>query len=78
MPHEFCPGYPTPYAGLVAAFPGADVYPAADFRVEWDRSSIADALTAAPGYSSSGKILQPRKISPDAFLLESPANALRD
>jgi uracil-DNA glycosylase len=35
MPHEFCPGYPTPYAGLVAAFPGADVYPAADFRVEW-------------------------------------------
>jgi hypothetical protein len=35
MPHEFCPGYPTPYADLVATFPGADVYPAADFRVEW-------------------------------------------
>jgi len=35
MAHEFCPGYPPPYDALVASYPGTDVYPAADFRVEW-------------------------------------------
>lgn len=36
MSHESCPGYAVaPFAGLVAAYPGEDVYPAGDFRVEW-------------------------------------------
>jgi uracil-DNA glycosylase len=33
--HRSCPGYPPPYAGLVAAYPGVRVYPDADFRTEW-------------------------------------------
>ena len=33
---DFDPGYVSePFRSLVASFPGADVYPAADFRVEW-------------------------------------------
>ena len=32
---EFCPGYPPPFDALVASYPGEDVYPSADFRVEW-------------------------------------------
>ncbi len=32
---EFCPGYPAPFDTLVASYPGVDVYPTADFRVEW-------------------------------------------
>jgi uracil-DNA glycosylase len=32
---DFDPGYPAPYAALAAAYPGADVFPPADFRVEW-------------------------------------------
>ena len=32
---EFCPGYPPPFDALVAKYPGEDVYPSADFRVEW-------------------------------------------
>jgi uracil-DNA glycosylase len=32
---EFCPGYPAPFDTLVARYPGEDVYPTADFRVEW-------------------------------------------
>jgi uracil-DNA glycosylase len=36
MTHEFCPGYNRrPYSGLVLDYPGAETYPAADFRVEW-------------------------------------------
>jgi uracil-DNA glycosylase len=35
MTHPFCPGYPAPYAALVASYPGTDIYPAAAFRVEW-------------------------------------------
>lgn len=36
MSHESCPGYAVaPFAGLVAAYPGEDVYSAGDFRVEW-------------------------------------------
>src|SRR5437660_6756806 len=35
MAHEFCPGYPPPYDALVASYPGTDVYPSQDFRVEW-------------------------------------------
>jgi uracil-DNA glycosylase len=35
MSHSFCPGYPPPYADLVSAYPGVDVYPAEAFRVEW-------------------------------------------
>jgi uracil-DNA glycosylase len=32
----FCPGYVTePFATLAADFPGAEVYPPADFRTEW-------------------------------------------
>src|SRR4051812_1737845 len=32
----FCPGYDRPpFDGLAAAYPGSDVYPAADFRLEW-------------------------------------------
>jgi uracil-DNA glycosylase len=35
-PHESCPGYvDAPFAGLVASYPGDDVYPAKDFRTEW-------------------------------------------
>ena len=34
--HEFDPGYGVePFATLVAEYPGVEVYPAADFRVEW-------------------------------------------
>ena len=32
---DFDPGYPAPYDTLAAAYPGADVFPAADFRIEW-------------------------------------------
>src|SRR4029450_5457923 len=32
---EFCAGYPAPFDALVADYPGEDVYPSADFRVEW-------------------------------------------
>lgn len=32
---EFCPGYPNPFDALVASYPREDVYPSADFRVEW-------------------------------------------
>lgn len=36
MTHPFDPGYVRePFASLCAEHPGADVYPAADFRVEW-------------------------------------------
>ncbi len=35
MTGEFCPGYPPPYDGLVAAAPGTDAYPPAAFRTEW-------------------------------------------
>jgi uracil-DNA glycosylase len=35
MTHAFCPGYPPPYDGLVRDYPGVDVYPPHDFRVEW-------------------------------------------
>jgi uracil-DNA glycosylase len=32
----FCPGYAqAPFDGLAAAYPGADVYPVKDFRLEW-------------------------------------------
>jgi hypothetical protein len=35
-PQAFDPGYgEDPWRGLAAAYPGTDVYPAADFRVEW-------------------------------------------
>ncbi len=36
MPHDFDPGYGAePFGALVADFPGPEVYPAEDFRVEW-------------------------------------------
>jgi len=36
MSHRSCPGYvDEPFATLVAEYPGEEVYPAADFRVEW-------------------------------------------
>ena len=35
MVHDFDPGYPEPFAGLVRDYPGPEVYPAEDFRVEW-------------------------------------------
>ena len=36
MSHLSCPGYGTaPFASLVADYPGEDVYPAKDFRIEW-------------------------------------------
>src|SRR5436305_8440 len=43
-PRAFCPGYDRPpFDGLAATYPGADVYPAADFRLErgptWPESS---------------------------------------
>jgi hypothetical protein len=36
MTHPFCPGYVrAPFDELAADYPGADVYPPEDFRVEW-------------------------------------------
>ena len=36
MPHPFDPGYSRkPFSTLAAAYPGPDVYPPKDFRVEW-------------------------------------------
>lgn len=36
MVHDFCPGYAVaPFDALVADYPGEDVYPLKDFRVEW-------------------------------------------
>ena len=36
MAHESCPGYNTaPFDTLVSDYPGVDVYPAKDFRLEW-------------------------------------------
>lgn len=34
--HDFDPGYGRePYAGLIRSYPGAETYPASDFRTEW-------------------------------------------
>lgn len=35
MAHDFDPGYRGRFATLVKSYPGPDVYPPADFRVEW-------------------------------------------
>jgi hypothetical protein len=35
MTPPFCPGYPSPYQGLVASAPGTDTYPPTAFRTEW-------------------------------------------
>ncbi len=36
MTHAFDPGpVGEPYASLIGAYPGADIYPADSFRVEW-------------------------------------------
>jgi len=36
MAHEFCPGYAQePFRTLCQDYPGAEVYPVVDFRVEW-------------------------------------------
>jgi uracil-DNA glycosylase len=35
MARDFCPGYPAPFDALVADYPGEDVHPLKDFRVEW-------------------------------------------
>jgi hypothetical protein len=36
MTHQFCPGYvDEPFVSLVGDYPGAEVYPVKDFRVEW-------------------------------------------
>ena len=36
MAHAFCPGYvQPPFDALVADYPGEDVYPTPDFRIEW-------------------------------------------
>jgi len=36
MTHDFCPGYSAaPFDALVADYPGEDIYPLKDFRVEW-------------------------------------------
>ncbi len=36
MTHQSCPGYVhEPFASLVADYPGEEVYPAAQFRLEW-------------------------------------------
>ncbi len=36
MTHESCPGYVTaPFGALVEDYPGEDIYPLKDFRVEW-------------------------------------------
>jgi hypothetical protein len=36
MSHPFCPGYVhAPFDELAAEYPGPEVYPAEDFRVEW-------------------------------------------
>jgi uracil-DNA glycosylase len=35
VPHDFDPGYPSRFRTLVRDYPGAEVYPAQDFRVEW-------------------------------------------
>jgi uracil-DNA glycosylase len=35
MGHEYEAGYPRSFAALLRDYPGVEVYPAADFRVEW-------------------------------------------
>jgi len=35
MAQDFDPGYPAPYDALATAYPSADVFPPADFRIEW-------------------------------------------
>jgi uracil-DNA glycosylase len=35
VPHDFDPGFPRRFQALVRNYPGADVYPVDDFRVEW-------------------------------------------
>src|SRR5262245_18490873 len=36
MAHPFCPGYvDEPFRSLVRDYPGADVYPSSQFRIEW-------------------------------------------
>jgi len=36
MSHPFCPGYvQVPFADLAADYPGEEVYPVKDFRIEW-------------------------------------------
>ncbi len=49
MAHEFDPGYRGTFARLCKSYPGPDVYPPKDFRVEWGPISTAAASTARPG-----------------------------
>jgi hypothetical protein len=35
MAHEFDTGFPEPFASLCREYPGAEVYPTEDFRLEW-------------------------------------------
>ncbi len=35
MPHDFDPGFPRRFRNLVRNYPGEDVYPIEDFRIEW-------------------------------------------
>ena len=35
MPHDFDPGFPRRFRTLVRNYPGEDVYPIEDFRIEW-------------------------------------------
>lgn len=35
MSHPYDPGYPRPWSTLVVSYPGPEVYPPEDFRLEW-------------------------------------------
>ena len=51
MPHEFDPGYFTePFRTLCSQYPESDVYPAAQFRLEWGPYFIAEDSTGPRGF----------------------------
>jgi len=49
MRHQFDVGYSfEPFRSLAGEYPGEDVYPTGQFRVEWDQSFIEAGWTVRP------------------------------
>jgi transposase len=78
MPHSFDPGYfAEPFRALCMQYPEADVCPADQFRVEWDRFSIVGGLAALRAFSSWARIRRSTKPSFGAFWSGNRAESYR-
>jgi hypothetical protein len=57
MAIPFCPGYDRePFATLVANYPGKDLHPVKDFRVEWGPISRADVRRSQDGTATRAQL----------------------